>query len=55
LHRNTYEHIDPALVGNERRMLISELSGWSNVVQRARELGLELDPEGRGRARSRRR
>jgi 2-isopropylmalate synthase len=30
--RKTYEHIDPALVGNERRFLISELSGKSNVL-----------------------
>ncbi|MFA5238110.1 MAG: citramalate synthase [Phycisphaerae bacterium] len=30
--RRSYEHIDPALVGNERRFLISELSGKSNVL-----------------------
>jgi 2-isopropylmalate synthase len=29
---STYEHIDPALVGNERRILISELSGRSNIA-----------------------
>jgi 2-isopropylmalate synthase len=31
--RNTasYEHIDPVLVGNERRILVSELSGRSNI------------------------
>jgi 2-isopropylmalate synthase len=29
---NTYEHIDPALVGNERRILVSELSGRSNIL-----------------------
>lgn len=28
----TYEHIDPALVGNERRILVSELSGRSNIL-----------------------
>jgi 2-isopropylmalate synthase len=28
----TYEHIDPTLVGNERRILVSELSGRSNIV-----------------------
>lgn len=28
----TYEHIDPTLVGNERRILVSELSGKSNVL-----------------------
>ncbi len=30
--KRTYEHIDPALTGNERRFLISELSGKSNVL-----------------------
>lgn len=31
-NRRTYEHIDPKLIGNERRFLISELSGKSNVL-----------------------
>ncbi|MHC4575245.1 MAG: citramalate synthase [Planctomycetota bacterium] len=30
--KRTYEHIDPKLIGNERRFLISELSGKSNVL-----------------------
>ncbi|OHB62822.1 MAG: citramalate synthase, partial [Planctomycetes bacterium RBG_13_62_9] len=30
--KRTYEHIDPGLVGNERRFLISELSGRSNIL-----------------------
>lgn len=34
----TYEHIDPALVGNRRRVLISELSGMSNLFYKYREL-----------------
>jgi 2-isopropylmalate synthase len=42
----TYEHVDPALVGNDRRILVSELSGRSNVVERARQLGLEVEPSG---------
>jgi 2-isopropylmalate synthase len=29
---HTYEHLDPALVGNERRILVSELSGRSNII-----------------------
>jgi 2-isopropylmalate synthase len=29
---SSYEHIDPKLVGNERRVLVSELSGRSNIV-----------------------
>jgi 2-isopropylmalate synthase len=31
-NKRTYEHIDPAIVGNERRFLISELSGKSNIL-----------------------
>lgn len=38
----TYEHIDPFLVGNKQRVLISDLSGVSNVVYKAKELGLDL-------------
>ena len=38
----TYEHISPARVGNQRRVLVSDLSGRSNVVYKARELGIEL-------------
>jgi 2-isopropylmalate synthase len=41
----TYEHVAPGSVGNERRILVSELSGRSNVLERARALGLELDPD----------
>lgn len=36
----TFEHIDPELVGNERRNLVSELSGRSSVLLKAVELGL---------------
>lgn len=38
-----YEHIDPELVGNQRRVLISELSGRSNIVARTKNLKLQLD------------
>jgi 2-isopropylmalate synthase len=38
-----YEHIDPAAVGNERRVLVSELSGKSNVIYKAVERGLRID------------
>ncbi|PXF41459.1 (R)-citramalate synthase [Gracilariopsis chorda] len=37
---NTYQHIDPVLVGNERRILVSELSGRRNILTKAEELGL---------------
>ncbi len=40
----TYEHIDPALVGNDRRVLLSELAGRSNIIYKAREFGIEIDP-----------
>jgi len=39
----TYEHIEPSLVGNRRRIMVSELSGRSNIVNKAKELGIELE------------
>ena len=39
----SYEHIDPATVGNERRVLVSELSGKSNIAEKLGEYGLEQD------------
>jgi 2-isopropylmalate synthase len=38
----SYEHIDPALVGNARNVLISDLAGRSNIVMKAQELGFKL-------------
>ena len=38
-----YEHIDPAAVGNARRLLVSELSGKSTIVLKAKEIGLDID------------
>ncbi len=40
---SSFEHIDPASVGNERRILVSELSGTSNVFLKVIEMGLNLD------------
>lgn len=37
-----YEHIDPALVGNRQRVLVSELAGQSNIRYKAQELGIPL-------------
>jgi 2-isopropylmalate synthase len=37
----TYEHIEPDLVGNKRRVLISDLSGRSNIVYKLKELGIK--------------
>jgi 2-isopropylmalate synthase len=39
----TFEHIDPAAVGNSRDVLISELSGRGTVLSRAEQTGVELD------------
>ena len=44
-NRLTYEHIDPALVGNQQRVLVSDLSGRANVVYKAREFGLDPDSD----------
>jgi len=41
--RRTYEHIDPKLVGNERRFLISELSGKSNILAELEKAQLTHD------------
>jgi 2-isopropylmalate synthase len=39
----TYEHVDPELVGNRQRVLVSDLSGRSNIVYKAKQFGLDLD------------
>ncbi len=38
----SYQHVDPALVGNDTRILISELAGIGNIVQKLKERGLEI-------------
>lgn len=40
-----YEHIDPALVGNRRRVLVSDLAGRSNILYKARELGFNVNTD----------
>ncbi|WP_165219223.1 citramalate synthase [Aquisphaera insulae] len=40
---SSYEHIEPESVGNERRVLVSELSGKSNIAEKLAEYGLEHD------------
>ncbi|EMI27613.1 MULTISPECIES: citramalate synthase [Rhodopirellula] len=42
---STYEHIDPTLVGNERRILVSELSGRSNIEAIAGKYNVGDDKE----------
>lgn len=39
----TYEHIQPELVGNKQRILVSELAGQSNIISKATELGLDVN------------
>lgn len=47
VNRNSmlYEHIDPAAVGNEQRILLTELAGRSNIVSMARRFGFHLDKD----------
>ncbi|MBL9168967.1 MAG: citramalate synthase [Verrucomicrobiales bacterium] len=42
---HSFEHIDPAVVGNTRRVLVSDLAGRSNILMKAQELGFKLDGE----------
>ena len=42
-HPETYEHIRPELVGNKTRILVSDLSGRSNILAKAQECGIEID------------
>jgi 2-isopropylmalate synthase len=42
---DAYAHVDPGAVGNQQRVLVSELAGRSNVLAKAEELGLDLPPE----------
>jgi len=38
----SYEHMDPALVGNAQNILVSDMSGQSNILAKARELGFDF-------------
>ncbi len=40
---DTYEHIDPELVGNKRKVTVSEMSGKSNILLKLKELNLNID------------
>ena len=39
---DSYQHIDPTLVGNEMRILVSDLSGQGNLLSKAEEFGLDV-------------
>ncbi|MBW4694905.1 MAG: citramalate synthase [Lyngbya sp. HA4199-MV5] len=41
----TYEHIEPERVGNRRRIVISDQSGLSNILSKARSFGIELNKQ----------
>jgi 2-isopropylmalate synthase len=42
---SAYEHMDPKIVGNRRRVLISDLAGKSNVAYKAQEMNIPLDAD----------
>lgn len=44
-NEDSYQHIDPALVGNERRTVVSELSGRGNVLDKSRQFGLDVSTD----------
>jgi 2-isopropylmalate synthase len=39
----SFQHIDPAMVGNQKRIVVSELAGRSNILYKVDEFGLEVD------------
>jgi 2-isopropylmalate synthase len=43
---STFEHVDPAVVGNHRELVVSELAGRATVAQKAAAAGLELGDQG---------
>ncbi len=45
-HPDTFEHVSPGSVGNERRFLVSELSGGSTVQRKLKNVGVDLDDKG---------
>jgi 2-isopropylmalate synthase len=41
--KHSYEHIKPELVGNKTRVLVSDMSGRSSIMMKAKEIGLDID------------
>ena len=41
--KRSYEHIDPSLVGNKTRVLVSDMSGRALVMMKARDMGVDVD------------
>ncbi|MFH1639817.1 MAG: citramalate synthase [Chloroflexota bacterium] len=44
---SSYQHVNPDSVGNEQKVLISELSGRANIIHRARQMGFNLPARGK--------
>jgi len=42
---NTYEHVLPESVGNQRKILVSNQSGRANILEHLREVGIEIEPD----------
>ena len=42
----SYEHMDPTLVGNQQRVIVSDMSGKSNIEYKAKELGISFEENG---------
>ena len=40
---HSYQHVPPEAVGNGKRVLVSELSGRSNILYKVREMGLDVE------------
>ncbi|MBL7210129.1 MAG: citramalate synthase [Dehalococcoidia bacterium] len=43
----SYQHVNPEVVGNHPKVVVSELSGKRNIIYKARELGVTLPPQGK--------
>ena len=43
----SYQHVDPAQVGNQPKALVSELAGKRNIIYKAKEMGVDLAPRGK--------
>lgn len=41
----TFEHVDPALVGNRQRILVSELAGRATLIKKAAEMGIDISED----------
>ena len=45
--KDSYQHINPELVGNRPKVVVSELSGKGNIIYKAKELGINLPSKGK--------